>query len=637
MGRAMARIRKRPAASITKRLAASIRKRPAASIRKPAASIRKRPAVLSTLEKVALAHGSIPDTSNKRCQKNARVQWKGLRFSCDASRADELRNYMKDLYSSKSWTHKQWMEEGAEEIKRSQHYSAEQWGGWYRTQAHETHSACPASPPKKPAYGGAETPKPNGAAASIAQPAYGGEVRDGDSELPKDVGTRSIRKLPKLNGYTVFDRLGGGSYGDVYKAQFKGDDKFMAVKVQSKGKAFRTLEQNRELSLLKNLKHPNIVQLLAWRETHFNIQLMFPFYDFDMLQYMRMKGSFNGPDASTCIANLVGAVAYVHSKDILHRDIKPGNILIQSEPMAAILADFGGGRKMLPQMSVGANEQLSLDVCTRWYAAPELLLRNPVYSFPIDIWSLGITIAHMEMGRPPFEQGYDYLMMVDILKVFGTPQDGEWHGITQGGTFRGAMGCMPFPRFPPSNTYPWGNKFGPRFCSYVKQLLQLLPTQRASATMLKSSPWHFDPSSPWHFAPALAVLGPVGANAEPVAVWNGRVVVVNKLRKAASAVSSLLSTINNDGAVQAVAVTLIVVAGSMWVGYMLGKCCQSKRLSSDTSPLPPVPDVYMTREGKRYHVYEDCHTLTDVTAKKIPACSFCSSRLKKQQALKKGA
>ena len=132
---------------------------------------------------------------------------------------------------------------------------------------------------------------------------------------------------------------------------------------------------------------------------------MFPFYDFDMLQYMKMKGSVSPPDASTCIANLVSAVAYLHSKDILHRDIKPNNILIQPEPMAAILADFGGGRKILPQMSFGANEQLSLDVCTRWYAAPELLLRNPVYSYPIGIWSFGITIAHMEMRRPPFKQG----------------------------------------------------------------------------------------------------------------------------------------------------------------------------------------------------------------------------------------
>ena len=69
----------------------------------------------------------------------------------------------------------------------------------------------------------------------------------------------------------------------------------MAVKVQSKGKAIRTLEQHRELSMLKDLKHPNIVQLLAWRETHFNIQLMFPFYDFDMLQYMKMKGVRQSP------------------------------------------------------------------------------------------------------------------------------------------------------------------------------------------------------------------------------------------------------------------------------------------------------------------------------------------------------
>ena len=70
----------------------------------------------------------------------------------------------------------------------------------------------------------------------------------------------------------------------------------------------------------------------------------------------------------------------------------------------------------------------------------------------------------------------------------------------------------------------------------MKQLLQLLPSQRMSATMLKRSPWHV--------APTLAVLGPVGANAEPVAVWNGGVVVVNKLRKK-SHLGSAIALVDN--------------------------------------------------------------------------------------------
>ena len=170
-------------------------------------------------------------------------------------------------------------------------------------------------------------------------------------------------------------RLGGGSYGDVYMATMtEGEHKgtTIAVKVQHKKQkdATKTTEQSRELTFLRNLKHPYVMKLLGWRETHFNLQLMMPYYEQDLHKYA--KSGVEQKHAKVLAGCLADDLAYLHSQSIIHRDVKPGNLLVQREPMAAILGDFGAARKLLPQVSEGSNEGLSVECCTLWYAAPEV-------------------------------------------------------------------------------------------------------------------------------------------------------------------------------------------------------------------------------------------------------------------------
>jgi len=107
--------------------------------------------------------------------------------------------------------------------------------------------------------------------------------------------------------------------------------------------------------------------------------------------------------------------------------------------MAAFLGDFGGAKLILPHVEDGTVGCLSLDMTTRWYAAPEVLLRNEAYGFASDVWSLGISIAEMEMGHAPFRCRYDFVMMVHILRVFGTPADGQWSELTRTPTCCGEL------------------------------------------------------------------------------------------------------------------------------------------------------------------------------------------------------
>ena len=151
--------------------------------------------------------------------------------------------------------------------------------------------------------------------------------------------------------------------------------------------------------------------------------------------------------------------------------------------MAAILGDFGAARRLLPHVSEGSNEGLSVDCCTRWYAAPEVLLSSNAYGLPSDVWSLGITITQMETGKAPFRNASNIGMMFDILKDLGTPPPSQWQEICDKSCYHGVTNTFLFPMFKPSYTHScplWGRKYGSEFVEFIHQMLQLKPVDRAT-------------------------------------------------------------------------------------------------------------------------------------------------------------
>lgn len=285
--------------------------------------------------------------------------------------------------------------------------------------------------------------------------------------------------------YTIIERIAGGSFGDVYKAKPKqngsGLPSTFVVKLTHKSlrQARSTTEQERELSVMKELtqsKHPNILKLVGWRGTHFNVQLFFELHDQDLRRYIKGK-PLPSQICKKLSHDVARAVACVHSHSILHRDIKPANILIRCQPLAAILGDFGCARKLLPEVDGASQQQQALtqDVCTLWYRAPEILLSHDGYGYASDVWSLGIVMVEMQNGIPPFRGSSEIGMLLAMFKMLGTP---IWSKeVTMMRDFRGVLGTCAFPSFPRPHVFPFGSQL-------IEATLHFSPSMRISADSL---------------------------------------------------------------------------------------------------------------------------------------------------------
>ena len=121
---------------------------------------------------------------------------------------------------------------------------------------------------------------------------------------------------------------------------------------------------------------------------------------------------------------LVQGLAYLHSKRILHRDLKSQNILLDPSTVVAKIADFGLARTFsLPSRAY------THEVVTLWYRAPEILMGMETYSCAIDVWSLGCIFAELTSGCPPFRGDSEIDQMLKIFEVLGTPTAAVWPGV----------------------------------------------------------------------------------------------------------------------------------------------------------------------------------------------------------------
>ena len=154
----------------------------------------------------------------------------------------------------------------------------------------------------------------------------------------------------------------------------------------------------REIALLKELKHANIVELKDVLHSDKKLTLVFEFADMDLKQYMdSIGGGLEVATVKTLLLQLLKGLAHCHDRRVLHRDLKPPNLLISSVAHVLKIADFGLARTFgLPVRAY------SSDVVTLWYRAPDILLGSSTYTTSIDIWSAGCIFAEMLTGSPLF-------------------------------------------------------------------------------------------------------------------------------------------------------------------------------------------------------------------------------------------
>jgi len=278
--------------------------------------------------------------------------------------------------------------------------------------------------------------------------------------------------------YDILEKnpVGEGTYGKVYKASCRKTEQVVAVKkmkldAEEEGVPSTAI---REIALLKQLNHINIVKLFDVFCTTGSLQLVFEFVENDLKKYMKsLKGPMPPPSIKRLTWQLCRGMEFCHASRILHRDLKPQNLLIDNE-LRLKIADFGLARAYSVPVPKYTHE-----VVTVWYRAPEILLGSSLYSVPVDMWSVGCILAEMATGAPLFAGDSEIDTIFKVFQKLGTPTVEQWPEIDKLPDFKPS-----FPKWLPKG---WRNirataaQVGPDGIDLLDQLMQYDPRRRVSA------------------------------------------------------------------------------------------------------------------------------------------------------------
>ncbi|XP_033833919.2 cyclin-dependent kinase 15 isoform X1 [Periophthalmus magnuspinnatus] len=229
------------------------------------------------------------------------------------------------------------------------------------------------------------------------------------------------------HSYLSLEKLGEGAYAEVYKGISRINGQLVALKVirtsAQEGVPFTAM---REASLLKKLKHNNVVLLHDIVQTDDTLTFVFEYVQTDLSQYMQQHpGGLHSHNVKLFSFQLLRGLSYVHKQKILHRDLKPQNLLISFRGELK-LADFGLARsKSVPCQT------FSSEVVTLWYRPPEVLLGSTDYSSALDMWGAGCILVEMLQGAPAFPGLSDISEQLrKIFSVLGVPSEETWPGVS---------------------------------------------------------------------------------------------------------------------------------------------------------------------------------------------------------------
>ncbi|XP_065674244.1 cyclin-dependent kinase 5 homolog isoform X2 [Hydra vulgaris] len=230
----------------------------------------------------------------------------------------------------------------------------------------------------------------------------------------------------KMSSYTKLDKLGEGTYATVFKGKSRLTDTIVALKeIRLEHEEGAPCTAIREVSILKDLKHANIVTLHDIIHTPKSLTLVFEYLEKDLKSYMDDCGGIIAlSNVKLFLFQILRGLHYCHKRKVLHRDLKPQNLLI-NEKGELKLADFGLARAKSVPTKTYSNE-----VVTLWYRPPDVLLGSTVYNASIDMWGVGCIFYEMVTGRPMFPGSTSDNELTLIFKMLGTPNEKTWPGIT---------------------------------------------------------------------------------------------------------------------------------------------------------------------------------------------------------------
>ncbi|CAF1503477.1 unnamed protein product [Adineta steineri] len=232
-----------------------------------------------------------------------------------------------------------------------------------------------------------------------------------------------------LRYYEIHKRLGKGAYGIVWKATDKRTKEVVALKkifdaFRNQTDAQRTY---REIVFLREFgEHPNVIRLqnVLRADNDKDIYLVFEFMEADLHNVIRKGNILKDTHKRYVMYQLLKAMKYLHSANVIHRDMKPSNVLINQQCRVKI-CDFGLARSLNYIFEDPQHPALTEYVATRWYRAPEILLASSKYTKGVDMWSIGCILGEVLLGKPLFQGTSTFNQLERILHHIPTPSHSD--------------------------------------------------------------------------------------------------------------------------------------------------------------------------------------------------------------------
>uniref|UniRef100_UPI003AAF8E1D serine/threonine-protein kinase MAK-like isoform X1 n=2 Tax=Centroberyx gerrardi TaxID=166262 RepID=UPI003AAF8E1D len=284
-----------------------------------------------------------------------------------------------------------------------------------------------------------------------------------------------------MNRYTTLKQLGDGTYGSVLMGKSNESGELVAIKrMKRKFYSWDECMNLREVKSLKKLSHANVVKLKEVIRENDYLYFVFEYMKENLYQLMkeREEKMFSENEIRNILFQVLSGLAFVHKHGYFHRDMKPENLLCMGPELVKI-ADFGLAREIRSQ------PPYTDYVSTRWYRAPEVLLKSNSYSSPIDIWAVGCIMAELYTLRPLFPGNSEVDEIFKICQVLGTLKKPDW---PEGYNLAASMNFR-FPKCVPTSLRSLIPNASNEAITLMKDMLQWDPDKRPTAVQALRYPY----------------------------------------------------------------------------------------------------------------------------------------------------
>lgn len=227
-----------------------------------------------------------------------------------------------------------------------------------------------------------------------------------------------------MTSFRLIEKVGEGSYSKVYRATSENSSKTLAVKIIRFEDAPKEFLLSREIKILRECQHPNIAALLDCIFTQEAAYLVFEYYPMNLAQFYRhyqntYRRGLGEQQIALIMGQICSALAYLHARGIMHRDVKPENVMVNGLTLQIKLIDFGFAREIATP--------LTQYTVTRWYRPLEIVI-GLSYDEKVDVFSVAAVYVELMHSREIFQSTSNLEQLSLLLKTSGYPTEGtrQW-------------------------------------------------------------------------------------------------------------------------------------------------------------------------------------------------------------------